>query len=260
MKKTLDTNVLPEKQKPQIHEKQIDKNSPRLGTCRAGIKHKKPQPVVHTTISASKSQKIPMVQNVTKDIMAFPVPKQLITNETETITTKQILSINTYQTFHPYSIYRPFPRPLEDLQPNSPRNKPDTKPKIDVEFEENSPHQEGIISESYQRPNKSYFQKPKDLESSVNTSRLVKIFLPKQADIDKILKIIQQKGLKGMHLSVMMKEIQEGYLNSSYFKDRYLYLAQNKLPSSKVAIKKVEVSGKIDIVRFIIVEDSIYSR
>ena len=39
----------------------------------------------------------------------------------------------------------------------------------------------------------------------------------------------------------MIKEIQVGYLSSLYFKDIYLYLAQNKLPSSKVAIKKVEV-------------------
>ena len=44
-----------------------------------------------------------------------------------------------------------------------------------------------------------------------------------------------------MHLSVMVKEIQAGYLNTSYFKDIYLYLTQNKLPSSKTAIKKLEV-------------------
>ena len=63
--------------------------------------------------------------------------------------------------------------PLENLQPNSPENRPDTKPRIDVEFEENSPHQEGIISEFYQRPDKSYFQEPKNLESLVNTRKLV---------------------------------------------------------------------------------------
>ena len=172
--------------------------------------------------------------------MAFPVPKQLITNETETITRRKIPSKNTEQTFHPDSIYRPFPRPLENLRPNSLENKPETKPKIDVEFEENSPHQERIISEFYQRPNKSYIQEPKGLESLVNTSRLVQKFLPKQADIDKILKIIQWKVLKGTHLSVMVKEIQAGYLSSSYFRDIYLYLAQNKLPSSKAAIRKIE--------------------
>ena len=39
----------------------------------------------------------------------------------------------------------------------------------------------------------------------------------------------------------MIKEIQAGYLTSSYFKDIYLYLAQNKSPISKAAIRKVEV-------------------
>ena len=44
-----------------------------------------------------------------------------------------------------------------------------------------------------------------------------------------------------MHLPVTIKEIQVGYLYSPYFKDIYLYSAQNKLPSSKSAICKVEV-------------------
>ena len=78
-------------------------------------KMQKPQHVVGTTVSVSKSCKIPTAQNVTKGSTVFPVPKQLITSKTETITTKQILSINTEQTFHPDSIYTPFPRPLETL-------------------------------------------------------------------------------------------------------------------------------------------------
>ena len=45
-----------------------------------------------------------------------------------------------------------------------------------------------------------------------------------------------------MHLSVMVKEIQAGYLSSSYFKD--IYLTQNRLPSSKAAIRKVEMLAK----------------
>ena len=76
---------------------------------------KKSQPVVDTTVSASKSCKIPTTQNVTKDSIAFPLPKRLITNDTETITTKWILSINRELSFHPDSVYRPFPRPLENL-------------------------------------------------------------------------------------------------------------------------------------------------
>ena len=114
-KKMLDTNVLPEKQKAQIHSEQVNKNKPRLGRGRAGIKCRKPQSVADITVSASKSCKIPTVQNVTKDSMAFPVPKQLITNETETITRRKILSKNREQSFHPDLIYRPFPRPPENL-------------------------------------------------------------------------------------------------------------------------------------------------
>ena len=71
--------------------------------------------------------------------------------------------------------------------------------------------------------------------------------LPGETDIDKILKIIQQKVLKGMHLLVTLKEIQTGYLNSSYFKDIYLYLAQNKLPSCKAVIQKMEALAEIYI-------------
>ena len=56
-----------------------------------------------------------------------------------------------------------------------------------------------------------------------------------------MLKIIQCKVLKGSHLLVTVKEIQAGYLNSLYFKEIYLYLAHNKLSSSKVGIRKVEV-------------------
>ena len=68
---------------------------------------------------------------------------------------------------------------------------------------------------------------------------LIQKFLPKQAYIDKILKVIQRKVLKGTHLLVEIKGIQAGYLTSSDFKDIYWYLFQNKLPTSKATIRKV---------------------
>ena len=46
--------------------------------------------------------------------------------------------------------------------------------------------------------------------------------------------------LKDIHLPVEVKEIQAGYLHSPYFKDIYQYLLQNKVPSSKLAMKKLE--------------------
>ena len=78
------------------------------------------------------------------------------------------------------------------------------------------------------------------MKNLVNTGNLVQIFLPKQADIDNILKIIQRKVLKVTHSPVTIKEIQAKYLVSPYFKDICLYLAQNRLSSTKTVIKRVE--------------------
>ena len=51
---------------------------------------------------------------------------------------------------------------------------------------------------------------------------------------------MQRKVLKVTHLPVKIKEIQDGYVSSPYFKDNFLYLAQNKLPSTESVIRKVE--------------------
>ena len=55
-----------------------------------------------------------------------------------------------------------------------------------INFEENSPYQEGIISETYERPDKSYFKDPSELKDLIDTTKLVQNVLPKQTDIDKI--------------------------------------------------------------------------
>ena len=85
-----------------------------------------------------------------------------------------------------------------------------------------------------------FFQKPKSLDDIIYTGNLIHKFLPKQMDINRILQIIQRKVLKGTCLSIEIKEIQAGYLHSPYFKEIYQYLSQNKLPHSKMAIKKLE--------------------
>ena len=73
-------------------------------------------------------------------------------------------------------------------------------------------------------------------------------------DINKVLDIINTKVLKGTHLPLTIKEIQVGYLTSPYFKDLYLYLAQNKLPSKKSAICKVENLAE----RFILLDSLLF--
>ena len=66
------------------------------------------------------------------------------------------------------------------LQQNA--NKVNQNPNINLDFEENSPFQEGIISETIQRPDKSFFQNPKELEDLIDTGNLIHKFF---AQIDR---------------------------------------------------------------------------
>ena len=68
-----------------------------------------------------------------------------------------IQNINRDIPFCPDLIYRPPPKLKENLQSPRIESKTDVNPRIDLEFEGNLPYQEGIISETYQRPDKSYF-------------------------------------------------------------------------------------------------------
>ena len=86
--------------------------------------------------------------------------------------------------------YRPSP-PYHDPYARPPPRPPDVTNLIDslknlletdldrnVDIEENSPFQEGIISETYERPNKSYIQEPYELKDLIDATKLVHKFLP----------------------------------------------------------------------------------
>ena len=64
-------------------------------------------------------------------------------------------------------------------------NKIKSSPNINLDFEENSPFQEGIISKTFQRLNKSFFQNPKEFEDLIDKGNLIHKSLPKQTDTDK---------------------------------------------------------------------------
>ena len=98
------------------------------------------------------------------------------------------------------------------------------------------------------------YKNPRNWKDLIETTKLIQKYLPKQMDIDKILDIIKRKGLVGTHLPLTIKEIQAGYLSSPYFKDLYLFLSQNKLPSKRSSIKKVEMLAE----RFVLLDSLIF--
>ena len=188
-----------------------------------------------------------------------------VTQSQETVQTghKSLTQTDIKQPISPRLENRPIPFYL-DLTLRLPPRPPDLKEirrdlldmdmEINTDFEDNSPYWEGIISKTYERPDRSYFKEPSELKYLINTTTQVQKLLPKQTDIDKILDVINRKVLKGTHLPITIKEIQVVYLTSPYFKDLYLYLAQNKLPSQRSAIHKLETLAE----RFILLDSLLF--
>ena len=109
----------------------------------------------------------------------------------------------------PYA--RPPPRPPDVINPiDSQKDLLDNDLDRNVDIEENSPFQEGKISEIHERLDTSYIQEHQELKDLIDTTKLIQKFLPKQMDTDKILDIIKRKLLKGTHLPLNIKEIQAG--------------------------------------------------
>ena len=109
--------------------------------------------------------------------------------------------------FYPDPLMKPSHRLPETKIQNERQVNLDLDLEINKDFEENSLYQEEIISEIYQRPDKSQLVETPELTDLVDTNNIVQKYFPKQTDIDKILKIIQRKVLKGTHLPVTIKEI-----------------------------------------------------
>ena len=69
----------------------------------------------------------------------------------------------------PYILLRNRPPPKPPDQLINKQDIGDTK----MDIEENSPFQENIISEIYERPNKSYFQEPVELKDLIDTRNII---------------------------------------------------------------------------------------
>ena len=87
--------------------------------------------------------------------------------------------------FHPGPTYRPPPKPIRSNMPGSQESSQslpspeNSTSDINLDFEENSPFQESIISEASQRLDKSFFQEPQELHNLINTVNLIQKFYQK---------------------------------------------------------------------------------
>ena len=153
---------------------------PQIGQGRARSKRKKPDPI---------NQVISQPSNLSQEI---PGRTKIEARKTNTVHTTnnandRIVNNNPFMPdvlFHLDPLLTP---PKQSIKQNMTHNQnsqkgADINPNINFDFEENSPFQEGIMSKTFQRPDKSFFQEPKELGDLINKGNFVHKYLPKQTE------------------------------------------------------------------------------
>ena len=214
MRKNLHPNQRPEKQHT------LPKHGSLEWLCidqgRAGSKRKRPDPINQAINQPSNlSQEIPgrtKLETRKTNCVHSTYPAHSIKNADD-----KMVNNNPFMpdaSFHPGPILGPPIKPIKQnmTHDQSSQNVQDINPNINFDFEENSPFQEGIMSETFQRPDKSFFLQPKELGDLINKGNFVHKYLPKQTDIDKILD------------------------NTEKSFERYAFAYQNKRDSSRLSV------------------------
>ena len=124
-----------------------------MGQGRAGSRRKKPDPI---------NQAINQPSDVTQEI---PGRTRIVTEKTNSIHSANSVSDRLINNNNPFMPDVPLHLDLLLRTPKQQTIKQDAQeinlnPNINFDFEENSPFQEGIMLEMFQRPDKSFFSKP----------------------------------------------------------------------------------------------------
>ena len=202
VRKELNPNLRPEKQHAMPKKGMTER--PHIGQGRAGLRRK------------HKSDHIDQPLDVTRRISERSKIATGKTNNPQHTNAMHDRGINNDKSFSPDVLLHldPLHKPLVKQQNVDKVIQTNQDTGINLDIEENLPYQEGIISETMQRLDKTFFQNPKRLKDIIDMGNLIHKFLPRQTDIDTILQFIQRKVLQGTHLPVEIKEIQAGYLHS----------------------------------------------
>ena len=144
VEKSLNPNLRAEKQ--HAITKQGKPERPQMGQGRAGSKKR-----------IGISQNINQPSDVTQEI---PGRTKIVTGKTNSIcstnsTSDRLINNNPFVPDVPFHLDPLLKNPKQ--QPIK-QNIQEINSKINFDFEENSPFQEGIMSETFQRPDKSFFQ------------------------------------------------------------------------------------------------------
>ena len=158
VERSLEPNLRHEKQ--HTFPKQGNLEGLHIGQGRAGSKRKKPDPI---------NQAINRPSNLSQEIPGRTKIETRKTNSVHTTNNANVRMVNNNPfipdvPFHPDLLLRPKQHIKQNMthKQNS-QNEQDISPNINFDFKENSPFQEGFMSETFQRLDKTFFQNPKEI-------------------------------------------------------------------------------------------------
>ena len=103
---------------------------------------------------------------------------------------------------------------------------------------------EEILDPEMRTPDDDDFIVPPPLEQLVDPTKVKQTFIPKQGEINKLVKQINTRILRGTHLPGDLKDLKAAYLSSPHFRDLYLFLTQNRMPLNKSSAKRLEINSR----------------
>ena len=103
---------------------------------------------------------------------------------------------------------------------------------------------EEVLDPQIRIPDQSDFEITPPLQEIVDPSKITHKFLPKQGDIDRLIKQINKKVLRDTNLNLNLRDLRAAYLQSPHFRDIYLNLSQNRVPLGKGAAKRLEQNAR----------------
>ena len=103
---------------------------------------------------------------------------------------------------------------------------------------------EEVLDPEIKIPLDTDFITPPSLENVVDATKVTHKFLPKQGEIERLIKQINRKVLRDTKLPGCLKDLKAAYLTSPHFKDIYLNLLQNRAPLNKGAAKCLENNAR----------------
>ena len=123
------------------------------------------------------------------------------------------------------------------------RSEKDLEPTPEIDPNLETPLLEAQIEAMFRAPEHEDFILPPALSEHARGKTMVAQNLPKQSDIDKLMKQLNRKILTQTRFPSSLKDLEAAYCNSAAFKDIYQFLRYNKLPTNRRLAKRIEANA-----------------